>query len=62
MGELSYIATPCVLICSLNDDDICVGCLRSLDEIGQWGDADRNERLKILDNATERGKTIDVQW
>ncbi len=54
MGELEYIPTPCVMICTLNEDDICIGCLRSLDEIGRWPDADREERLQILDNIGER--------
>ena len=45
MGNATYIPTPCVMICRLNDDDVCVGCLRSLEEIGQWPDADTEERL-----------------
>ena len=48
--------------CTLNEDDICIGCLRSLDEIGAWPDADRDERLKILDNITERCKTMSSEY
>ncbi|MCW8848191.1 MAG: DUF1289 domain-containing protein [Sedimenticola sp.] len=30
------IASPCVRMCTLDDDDICIGCGRSLEEIKQW--------------------------
>ncbi len=59
MGELQYISTPCVRICTLNADDICLGCLRSIDEICAWPDADRDQRLRILDAMAERSKTIE---
>ena len=37
-----------------DDDDVCVGCYRTLEEIGGWGDADAEERLAILDRADDR--------
>ncbi len=49
MSELEYIQTPCVMICQLDDDDVCVGCGRTLDEIGAWTFASREEKLAILD-------------
>jgi predicted Fe-S protein YdhL (DUF1289 family) len=30
------IKSPCVRMCTLDDDDICIGCGRSLEEIKQW--------------------------
>tara|TARA_B110000902_G_C14131876_1_gene522318 strand:- start:575 stop:697 length:123 start_codon:yes stop_codon:yes gene_type:complete len=35
-----------------------MGCLRTLDEIGAWGSADRQARLQILDNAAARGQNF----
>jgi predicted Fe-S protein YdhL (DUF1289 family) len=58
MGQATYIQTPCIRICQLNADSICVGCLRSLDEIGAWPDADTDERMRILDNISERSQTM----
>jgi predicted Fe-S protein YdhL (DUF1289 family) len=46
--------SPCVRNCCLNDDDICLGCFRSLDEIKRWGAADNHERIIILQNAKQR--------
>ena len=30
------IESPCVRNCCLNEEDICLGCYRSLEEILQW--------------------------
>lgn len=49
-----HTPSPCVAICELNADDICTGCMRSLDEIGDWGSASERRRQQILDNAQVR--------
>ena len=46
--------SPCVRNCCLDDDDTCLGCFRSIDEIKQWGVANDHERLMILQNAKQR--------
>jgi predicted Fe-S protein YdhL (DUF1289 family) len=28
--------SPCVRLCTLNDDDVCIGCGRTLDDIKGW--------------------------
>ena len=42
------VPSPCIDKCCLGDDDICMGCLRSLQEILLWADADSLTRLEIL--------------
>jgi predicted Fe-S protein YdhL (DUF1289 family) len=46
--------SPCIRKCSLNEDDTCLGCFRSLEEILQWGGANNQERIIILQNARQR--------
>ncbi|OAH96418.1 DUF1289 domain-containing protein [Methylomonas methanica] len=46
--------SPCVRNCCLNDDDICLGCFRSLDEIRLWSSADAQTRNVILQRVAER--------
>lgn len=46
--------SPCVRNCCLNDDDICLGCFRSLDEIRNWAGADRETRLFYLQQSATR--------
>lgn len=48
------VASPCLAVCELGANDICSGCYRSLEEIGQWLAATRAQRLEILANARER--------
>ena len=46
--------SPCVRNCCLDDNDICLGCGRSLAEITQWSAASIEDKQKILIHATER--------
>ena len=48
------VASPCVSICALDDDDICIGCHRSGDEITQWGSQDNVWKRDVLKKAHER--------
>tara|TARA_B100000795_G_scaffold20918_1_gene13948 strand:- start:238 stop:435 length:198 start_codon:yes stop_codon:yes gene_type:complete len=48
------IASPCVNICYLDDDDICQGCYRSGDEIVAWMRLDEDGRKQVLANVRER--------
>lgn len=41
-------ASPCIRQCCLDDDDICLGCYRSIKEITGWNEADEEERREIL--------------
>ncbi len=46
--------SPCVRICCLADDNTCLGCFRSLDEIKEWGGVGNDRRRAILQNADRR--------
>jgi len=48
------IASPCVRNCCLDKQDVCIGCGRTLAEIVLWGDADNEQKLKILSHAKKR--------
>ncbi|MGZ8266817.1 MAG: DUF1289 domain-containing protein [Burkholderiales bacterium] len=53
-GEAERVSTPCVRICCLDPDDVCVGCYRSLSEICAWAEANDSERLAILARCERR--------
>ncbi len=40
--------TPCISICTLRDDGLCEGCLRTTDEIGNWGSMSDSERQRVM--------------
>jgi hypothetical protein len=48
------VASPCIRHCTLDDDDICVGCFRRIDEICAWGGASNEQRRIILELAADR--------
>jgi predicted Fe-S protein YdhL (DUF1289 family) len=48
------IASPCVRNCCLDDDDICLGCFRSVVEICGWSAASAADKTEILKKCAER--------
>ena len=50
------VLSPCVGICSLDEEDICIGCLRSGNEISRWGYLDNAGKREILARVEQRFK------
>ncbi|GAB4351059.1 MAG: DUF1289 domain-containing protein [Gammaproteobacteria bacterium] len=48
------ISSPCVRICCLDEQEICLGCFRHIEEITGWSAADDTERLAILERCERR--------
>ncbi|MGB1799674.1 MAG: DUF1289 domain-containing protein [Gammaproteobacteria bacterium] len=48
------IESPCVRNCCLDNDDICLGCHRSLSEITAWTAMSKQEQKVVLQNAKQR--------
>jgi uncharacterized protein len=45
------VPSPCVDICRLDDNGLCIGCRRTIGEISEWpraGEARRREILRLL--------------
>ena len=47
-------ASPCISVCLLSNEDVCLGCYRSAVEITDWFMASRKEKQDILCRARER--------
>lgn len=43
--------SPCRKVCRLDEDGMCVGCFRMLDEIANWGIMHNEERYEVLRKA-----------
>lgn len=51
----SQIESPCIKVCTLDaSGQVCIGCLRNLDEIGFWGEMSNAERAEVLARIAER--------
>ena len=57
---MSTPASPCVSNCCLNEEDICLGCFRSLTEITGWSQASDSGKQDIIVNTKIRSEKIKV--
>ena len=48
------IASPCVSVCALDENDICMGCYRSATEITDWFMASDEDKRAIMRRVAER--------
>ena len=48
------VKSPCVHICALDDNGLCMGCYRTGAEISQWGAMNDDERRNVMQQVAER--------
>jgi predicted Fe-S protein YdhL (DUF1289 family) len=48
------LASPCVRNCCLDEDNVCMGCGRSLQEIVAWGTSSDGEKAATLERSRAR--------
>lgn len=48
------VRSPCVSICALDEQDLCVGCYRTGEEISRWGSYSDDEKRDVLRKVAER--------
>jgi len=48
------VASPCVRNCCLDQQDICLGCYRHIDEIMAWKKLDSKEKNSVLLKCQQR--------
>lgn len=46
--------SPCISICTLDEQNLCLGCLRTLDEIIDWTMLDDQQKHAVLARVAER--------
>ena len=54
------VPSPCVHVCALDDEDVCIGCQRNVAEITRWGLMDNSERRQVLLLCHHRAKAKGV--
>jgi hypothetical protein len=48
------VASPCRRLCTLDDDDVCVGCGRTITEICGWSALDEAGKRRVVEAANAR--------
>jgi predicted Fe-S protein YdhL (DUF1289 family) len=46
--------SPCIKVCVLDQQNLCVGCLRTLDEIAGWDAMSQDEQIAVLGRVERR--------
>ena len=50
------VKSPCVSLCALDINDVCMGCQRTGQEISRWGKMTNEERREVLHHAHVRAQ------
>lgn len=45
---MSKTESPCIRNCCLDDNDVCMGCFRTLDEIKVWSSLSDQQKREVL--------------
>lgn len=52
--------SPCVRKCTLNEQDMCLGCGRMLNEITTWTSYSEKRRTEIMKNCVQRIASLET--
>lgn len=58
MTVAEKVRSPCVSVCALDENDVCIGCQRTGDEITAWSGLTNEERLGVLEKVAERERQV----
>ena len=48
------VLSPCIGVCTLDDDGLCEGCLRTTSEIARWSQMNDDARLRMMEDTLPR--------
>jgi uncharacterized protein len=48
------VESPCINVCTLNAQRVCIGCGRTIDEIASWSRLSDEERRTVCEQAAQR--------
>lgn len=52
--QTQLVQSPCIGNCCLNNNDICLGCYRTIDEITGWREFTNDQRSKVNERCLQR--------
>lgn len=50
--------SPCILVCTLDEDNVCGGCGRNLQQISRWALMSKEEQWAVIDELSARSKRV----
>lgn len=58
MSVADRVRSPCVQVCALDQNDVCIGCQRTGDEILRWSQMTNEERREVLRKVAIREEKV----
>jgi len=52
--------SPCVRLCTLNEEDLCLGCGRLVNEITSWSAYSDERRNEVMQECVRRLQMLEV--
>lgn len=46
------VRSPCISNCKLDENEVCVGCFRTIDEVISWSSSTNEEKKAIISRVT----------
>lgn len=53
---MNEVKSPCMSVCALDENDLCFGCYRTLNEITHWHSYSNEEKITILRKVNQRAR------
>ncbi len=51
---MEEVQSPCIKLCFRDSNDVCFGCIRTGEEIGNWSKYTNEEKRAIIDKTHHR--------
>lgn len=51
---MGHVTSPCTNVCQLDENKVCIGCFRTVNEIASWTKYTDAEKILVLEESEER--------
>jgi predicted Fe-S protein YdhL (DUF1289 family) len=55
------INNPCIQVCKYDDNQVCIGCYRTMEETRDWIDYTEKEKVEVLQKVEKRKAPVVLQ-
>jgi predicted Fe-S protein YdhL (DUF1289 family) len=55
---IAEVLSPCIGVCTLAPNGLCIGCLRTSEEIGLWLNYTAGDRARIMNELPQRLESL----
>ena len=56
------VKSPCISVCALDNNDMCIGCYRSTQEITDWIRYSEEKKRQVIVEVNARRRKANEKW